>query len=216
MTFTPNIPLSGQSLGNSRTQVVNNFLNLRNAIQSDHADTNGSVPGRHNFSRYQLQASVPATSATERTIAALTSTSFPGFTYSNENGGPIWGFNLIKGSAIVTPGVTQNLIDLNSPLQPNFCGIIEARINTNTNLFAVSNPIYWFNGTPMLGYFCNFAVPPTAPTVISNASAPFNLAVNAGRLLLSGTVVQVSLTGAVYSNPNYTVTFTITQFIVPA
>lgn len=53
MSFTPNIPVSGQTLGNSRTQVLNNFASLRstisNATQPNHIDVNDAGAGKHIF-----------------------------------------------------------------------------------------------------------------------------------------------------------------------
>lgn len=47
MSFTPGIPASGQSLGNSRTQVLNNFSSLRSTLDTDHVDVNEADAGQH-------------------------------------------------------------------------------------------------------------------------------------------------------------------------
>lgn len=75
MTFTPNIPASGQTLGNSRLQVLNNFASLRNTIsqgsgapgpsdQPNHVDVNLSGAGKHIFVQMPVQtpgaANLPA------------------------------------------------------------------------------------------------------------------------------------------------------------
>lgn len=52
MTFTPNIPASGQSLGNSRTQVLGNFSNYNNVVSQDHVAPNASGQGKHKQSTY--------------------------------------------------------------------------------------------------------------------------------------------------------------------
>jgi hypothetical protein len=65
MSFTPNIPASGQSLGSSRTQVLNNFSVLRSTIAANHVDVNSMGAGKHNFSEYVAQAQSPATANTE-------------------------------------------------------------------------------------------------------------------------------------------------------
>ena len=53
MSFTPSIPASGQTLGNSRLQVLNNFASLRttisNVTQPNHIDVNNSGAGKHIF-----------------------------------------------------------------------------------------------------------------------------------------------------------------------
>ncbi len=59
MSFTPNIPASGQTLGNSRLQVLNNFASLRttisNVTQPNHVDVNNSGAGKHTFVQMPVQ-----------------------------------------------------------------------------------------------------------------------------------------------------------------
>lgn len=68
MSFTPLIPASGQSLGNSRTQVLNNFASLRttlsNVLQPNHIDVNSSGAGKHIF----LQMPVKTSGANNLTV----------------------------------------------------------------------------------------------------------------------------------------------------
>lgn len=47
MTFTPNIPASGQTLGSSQPQILNNFAVLRSTIAVNHVDVNATNPGTH-------------------------------------------------------------------------------------------------------------------------------------------------------------------------
>lgn len=73
--FTPNIPRSGQTLGNSRPQVLNNFASLRNTISQgsgnpgptdkpNHVDVNAVGAGKHIFVQMPVQttgvANLPA------------------------------------------------------------------------------------------------------------------------------------------------------------
>lgn len=68
MSFTPNIPASGQTLGNSRPQVLANFATLRttisNATQPNHIDVNNAGAGKHIFVQMPVQtpgaANLPA------------------------------------------------------------------------------------------------------------------------------------------------------------
>ena len=62
MTFTPNIPADGQSLGSSKTQIRGNFTNYNNVISQDHVAPNSSGQGKHNKSTYVVQASNPLVS----------------------------------------------------------------------------------------------------------------------------------------------------------
>lgn len=61
MSFTPNIPVSGQSLGQTRDPIRNNFTNYNNVISQDHVAPNNSGEGKHNKSTYVAQGSPPAT-----------------------------------------------------------------------------------------------------------------------------------------------------------
>lgn len=67
MSFTLNIPATGQSLGSSRTQVLNNFAVLRSTIsagsgdpsggqQPNHIDVNATGAGKHIFVQMPVQA----------------------------------------------------------------------------------------------------------------------------------------------------------------
>ena len=47
MTFTPNIPQSGQSLGQTRDAVRNNFTNYNTVVSVDHVAPNSSGEGQH-------------------------------------------------------------------------------------------------------------------------------------------------------------------------
>ena len=47
MSFTANIPASGQSLGSSRLQVLNNFANYNTVVSVDHVAPNASGQGEH-------------------------------------------------------------------------------------------------------------------------------------------------------------------------
>lgn len=47
MTFTPNIPNTGQSLGQTKNPIRGNFLNYFNTISVDHVEPNLSGAGEH-------------------------------------------------------------------------------------------------------------------------------------------------------------------------
>ena len=66
MSFTPNIPASGQSLGQTRQAILNNFAILRSTIAVDHVDVNASGNGKHKYVHLTDQsASIPTTAANE-------------------------------------------------------------------------------------------------------------------------------------------------------
>lgn len=59
MSFTPNIPASGQSLGSSRTQVLDNFAVLRSALAENHVDVNDANAGLHTHADLLAQSADP-------------------------------------------------------------------------------------------------------------------------------------------------------------
>ncbi len=79
MTFTPNIPQSGQSLGQTQAAILNNFENYFNTMGVNHVPPNGAggyPQGKHTFAEFVSQAQSPATASSEvstycRTISAV-------------------------------------------------------------------------------------------------------------------------------------------------
>ena len=49
MSFTPNIPANGQTLGSSRDEVRDNFSSLRSTLAENHVDVNSANPGLHTY-----------------------------------------------------------------------------------------------------------------------------------------------------------------------
>lgn len=72
MSFTPNLPASGQSLGFTKTPIKDNFAVIRSTIAANHYDVNDPLAGKHKFSIYPSQGSDPATTTTEAAIYTKT------------------------------------------------------------------------------------------------------------------------------------------------
>lgn len=47
MSYNPNIPATGQTLGGSRPGIQTNFSTLQTTIDQDHVDMNSAGPGKH-------------------------------------------------------------------------------------------------------------------------------------------------------------------------
>jgi hypothetical protein len=60
MSFTPNMPGSGKSLGQTRSQVLDNFAILRSTIAVNHIDVNDANAGKHKFVQVKNQVALPA------------------------------------------------------------------------------------------------------------------------------------------------------------
>lgn len=77
MSFTPNIPANGQSLGSSRTQVLDNFAVLRSTLAENHVDVNAANAGLHTHADLLAQSADPnpasgIVSHYSKTIAGIT------------------------------------------------------------------------------------------------------------------------------------------------
>lgn len=59
MSFTPNIPQTGQSLGQTQAAIQNNFTNYNTVVSQDHQAPNNSGQGKHIKSTYMVQGSAP-------------------------------------------------------------------------------------------------------------------------------------------------------------
>lgn len=70
MTFTTNIPNTGQSLGFTKNPIRNNLSVLRSTIATNHIDVNLSGAGKHNLAEFVEQATAPATSVDECALYA--------------------------------------------------------------------------------------------------------------------------------------------------
>jgi hypothetical protein len=69
MTYNPNVPLTGQSLNETRDPIKNNFTVIDNDFQQDHVAFNESGAGKHNQCIFpQVSSNGPATSANENAI----------------------------------------------------------------------------------------------------------------------------------------------------
>jgi hypothetical protein len=89
MTFTPGIPASGQSLGASRTQVLNNFSNYYNVVSQDHIAPNLVGEGKHNKSTYPIHVPTtdPTTAANEVAVYCKLLGAVPALFMRPENNG---------------------------------------------------------------------------------------------------------------------------------
>lgn len=68
MTFTPNIPASGQTLGQTRDDIRNNFTNYNDTISVNHVAPNATGAGKHKFVQMPEQGTAPATAVNEMAL----------------------------------------------------------------------------------------------------------------------------------------------------
>ena len=70
MSYTPNVPLSGQSLGGTRNPINTNFQVLDTTFSVNHVGYNDSGSGKHNFVNLPEQASAPSGASNQGTLYA--------------------------------------------------------------------------------------------------------------------------------------------------
>lgn len=70
MSFTNNVPLSGQSLGGTRNPINTNFQVLDTTFSVNHVGYNDSGAGKHNFVNMPEQASAPSGASNQGTLYA--------------------------------------------------------------------------------------------------------------------------------------------------
>jgi hypothetical protein len=161
MSFTPNIPASGQTLGNSRLQVLNNFASLRttisNVTQPNHIDVNNSGAGKHIFVQMPNQtpgaANLPAAGEGGLITRAILGNSELYYVRDAVNtyyqmtgpfvmnvGPPANGSVLLFGGLIMKWGLLQNTagpFNFVTPFPNNCFGVTFTPISGNQRSFAV-------------------------------------------------------------------------------
>ena len=106
MTYQPDIPKSGDTLGGTRAQINTNFQNLNTAFSANHSALTVSTVGKHIFMQMPEQASAPATAIDEGALYTIEGIS-PAqtnlvFRAENSGGGGGFQYQLTKSIAAST------------------------------------------------------------------------------------------------------------------
>lgn len=162
MSFTPNVPNTGQSLGETKNPIRNNFSILRNTIAENHYDVNNPNFGKHGTLIMPVVGNSdfpnpPTTLALEGALYTKEEPPSSGETqlyYRRESNGIQTGMAFLSGSVIVAgPSLGITLKDFTG--SPNCYGIFEARVNTTINEVRCMQMIYVISGTYNDYYFVN-------------------------------------------------------------
>lgn len=65
MTYTADIPVTGDTLGGTRDRIRTNFQEIDNVLKVNHVEFNATGEGKHKFLQMPVQASPPTTGASE-------------------------------------------------------------------------------------------------------------------------------------------------------
>jgi hypothetical protein len=165
MSFTPLIPASGQSLGSSRTQVLNNFASLRSTLAANHVDVNSANPGLHTHADLLAQSADPnppvkAVSHYSKQVSGITEWFFQrensGSVFQMSNGDPSVSSNFPTSSGqTFLPGgfiLQWGFYTVTSP----FAGSIQVSLNTN------------FPNNALTGWATSSSVGPPSAIGVSN------------------------------------------------
>jgi hypothetical protein len=101
MSFTANVPVSGQSLGNSRPTINANFTKLQTVYDVNHVDFNAMNAGAHTHVDLLMQATDPAPAVD---LVSHYSKDLAGNTewyFQRESAGPVIQMSTINGTPIV-------------------------------------------------------------------------------------------------------------------
>src|SRR3990167_2843743 len=201
MTYTL-LPNSGQSLGQTRSDIRTNFSLIQTAQDTNHVAIDGSGAGKHKFLQMPEQGSAPATAADEAGFYAKVGTT-PAqsnlfFRGENSVGGPPGGFEYQLTRAISASTASFGNITTALPSSNGFGGwtflpgnllMQFGTFNPNTSI-TVEFPIP-FNATP-------FSIQLTGS--FDNSTA-FRVGVSTGTVTSSQFVFEGSVTS--HANPIY-------------
>ena len=105
MTFTANIPTTGQSLGVTKQPIQDNFTNYFNVLSQDHVAPNLTGQGKHKkISLTNQTAAVPSAGVSEVVIYSTTTLGISSPLYKRDDlaTGTIWPLAPMKAFAMVT------------------------------------------------------------------------------------------------------------------
>lgn len=204
--FTPNIPLTGQSLGFTQPLVLGNFANYKENMEVNHEGVNSANSGKHKFLTLTNQALAPTTGATEAGL------------YGSQVSGRMVNFlqresNLAEVGITIYPGATAastfaaptNILDLTTisdATHPNYWGMLEMRSADGITMNFMALVRFYKATAPVLNTFG------------AEILAVFASVQGAPVLTFSGSILRVNVTtpGAV---PAYVARWTLTTFYYP-
>lgn len=159
MSYDPNVPQSGDTLGGTRAQIQQNFADINTHFQVNHVDFNSSGAGKHPFLQMPEQSSSPTTAANEGGLyvkeagTAASSTLFfreesngtelqlidPDRTVSTTGSLTLPGGLIMKWGRVNTPGTSGTVTFATAFPTAIFQVQLTIRSNTNTGRIATVN-----------------------------------------------------------------------------
>lgn len=116
MTFTANIPSTGQSLGQTKNLISGNFTNYFNTVSQDHVAPNGAggyAQGKHVKSTYVVQGSDPSTLANEMAVYSKLFNSIPTLFQRQQSSGAVVPLvSIVSSDSVTIAGTPQTQYNL--------------------------------------------------------------------------------------------------------
>lgn len=148
MTYTSGIPASGQTLGSSRLQILNNFSSLKTTIDQDHVDMNDTGPGRHKqttFSAFQAPGAQTNPQSVLYTAAGTADSSAPQLFWKNQNATfhyPIKAWGLLPSSGSGVPAQSYNIESANNTSKGQWSIVLTPNAVKSSVFAVLANSIY--------------------------------------------------------------------------
>lgn len=101
MTYTPNVPQSGQTLGNTRQTILDNFTLIGTGFSANHNALGSVGAGKHKFLQMPDQASAPSTALNEAGFYSKAVSGVSQLFFKGENSGTE--YQLTYGTSGVDP-----------------------------------------------------------------------------------------------------------------
>ena len=152
-----NVPLSGQTLGNTRVAINTNFSVISTAFEVDHVAYNAPLAqqGKHNKVTMPIQAASPATNASEVALFSRTSTlsAIPEMAFRRDNNGTVIEFTSALAANEGWTRLPSGILLKWGRVSPGVAGLsaytypVAATIPVFTNIFTVQLTTAYANAT---------------------------------------------------------------------
>ncbi len=172
MSYTNNVPLSGQSLGGTRNPINANFQAIDTTFSVNHVGYNDSGAGKHNFVNLPEQASAPSGASNEGTLYAKDDGTRTALYWVQETG---------QGSEVKMTGVTPVAAANGYTFLPGGLllqwGVVASPGTSGTVTFSANNiafPTSLYNVQLSVSRTGSFGSSPTAGVAVINSGSAFS------------------------------------------
>lgn len=154
MTYTPVIPVSGETLGGTRDRIRTNFELIQSTFSENHVPIGALNGGNHTVIRSVNQSTVPTTPVDEPALYATNDGNSLGVLHYSRGGSdavptPLTGLHSPSTPIVLANNATTNMVD--------FTGITVAAFQVNAVNLSGILPSYtgtlWWNGAVVAPVF---------------------------------------------------------------